>query len=98
MAILNTTDSSFISWKFTEEEELSASILSDLQVKRIQTELCNLAESKLNLKLNPTNINEFIQDEAFISGEIAMLRNLLDVSEAASNLTQELNSPIPEGN
>jgi plasmid maintenance system antidote protein VapI len=96
MATLDTTTNTFVSWNLEEQEELSGSILTDLQVKKIQTELCRIAESKLNLKVDPANINQFIQDESFISGQMAILRHLLDVSEAAIQLSQELNSK--EGN
>ena len=76
--------STFSKYFLTEEETLSASILTDIQVMNIKNKICDLAQSKLNLQPDPVSYNTFIAAEAELAGQLEALQWLLDESEAAT--------------
>lgn len=71
----------FNSYEFTEEELLSASILTPLQKCLIQSDIAQIAEQILNLKFDPLNPQAFAQDDAHQKGQLAAYRYLLLRSE-----------------
>lgn len=85
-------DSTFTKFDLSEEEVIVATNLPSLTLMFLQTMLANAAEKKINLTFDPTNPLVFAQQEAELTGEIGVLRTLLDTaadSASRSNLTQQ---------
>lgn len=75
--------SSFTQYEFGEKELYQAQVLSPIQKLHIQTILGEAAENRINLDFDPLNPTKYAQDEAFLKGQISVLRLLLELSEAA---------------
>lgn len=75
--------STYTKWNLSEEEVLSGAILSFSQKTLLQNDLANIAEQRLSLDLDPRNVTKFAQDEAFLKGQIAIMRLVLERSDAA---------------
>lgn len=73
----------FTAYQQTEEELLSAMSLSGEQKQFIQTQASRIAEERIALTPNPTNYAEFIQQEAYLKGQMEFARYLLDCSTDA---------------
>ena len=91
MAVLVTN--SFSSYEMTEEEVREGSILTITQVQLLQSDMATLSEEKLALIFTPSNLDEFIQQEAYLSGQITNIRCILDRS---LNAIEERSNPNPE--
>ena len=65
--------------KLTETEQLAGGVLTSLNLAVLQNLLADASESRLNLEFDPTNTVKFAQDEAFIQGQIKILRYLIDL-------------------
>lgn len=79
MATLKTN--TFTAYEFSDRELLSGSILSGEQKNVIQNELANIAEQRLNIDYDPEKPLAFVQQEAFLKGQISILRVMLLRSE-----------------
>lgn len=75
----------FTKHRLTLEETLAAVNYSDLQRKFLQTQLAEVAEAKLRLKVDPQNIESFIQQEAEYAGQITLLEYLLGMYDSMIN-------------
>ena len=82
MAHLNP-ESTFQSWVLSDKETIQGCVLTTLNTHIIQNQIALYAQERLNLELDMTNPNRFIQQEADLKGKIAALRYLLDLSESA---------------
>ena len=71
----------FTSFEFTDRELLSGSVLSGEQKNVIQNELAQIAEQRLAIDYDPAKPLEFVQQEAFLKGQISILRVMLLRSE-----------------
>lgn len=67
----------FATYKLTKRETLSGSILSHDQKAVLQNELASIAENKINLDYDPRNPIKFAQDEAFLKGQMSIIRVML---------------------
>jgi len=67
----------FTYYQLTDREVLAGSILTSDQKAVIQNELAQAADNKLNLDFDPLNPTKFAQDEAFLKGQMSILRVLL---------------------
>lgn len=83
MALLK--QNKFTSWTLTPEEEISGSILSPLQILVLQNKLSEVATQLLNLEYDPNNPQKFLQDEAFLTGQMQTIEWLIDLSEETKN-------------
>jgi hypothetical protein len=81
MATLDST--SLTRFTLTEEEELSGQILSLGNKQVIQNRLADCCEAKINLKFDASDINNFLQQEAELQGQIGILKLLLETSMQA---------------
>jgi len=79
-------DNEFASYALTEEEALQGSILTITQKQVIQNQLSSIAEQKINLIFDTDKPDSFIQEEAYLKGQLEMLRHLLDVSTASEEI------------
>ena len=78
MALLNLT-SSFLSYTLTPSEISEGSRFTTAQRAVIQNIIADTAEEKLTLKFDPLNPSIFVQREAELAGQLAILKYLLDL-------------------
>ena len=67
----------FTHYELTTKEILAGSILTTDQKAVLQNELATIAESRLNIDLDALNPTKFAQDEAFLKGQMSILRVML---------------------
>jgi|JI10StandDraft_1071094.scaffolds.fasta_scaffold3499394_1 hypothetical protein len=72
---------SFNRYELSEEETKAGSSFSLSQQAVIQNLLSTVSEEKLHLVLDPQNITAYAQQEAYLRGQLDMLRHLLDLSQ-----------------
>lgn len=65
----------------TEEESVTGHILTSLNLAVIQNLIADASESKINLEYDPSNPVKFAQDEAFIHGQLKILRYIQQMHE-----------------
>ena len=76
---------SFTTYELTEEETLQGAVLTHQQIQCIQNQIADLSEELINLEPS-ADINlqfKFLQQQAYTKGQIAALKYLLDLSDAA---------------
>lgn len=78
-------NNSFTRYKLTDEEIIRGQVLTTENAHVIQNLIADAAESKLNLKFDPTNSMAFVQEEAELQGQLGILRLLLDMSLQAQS-------------
>lgn len=84
MAQIKTT--SLTRWDLTEQEIINGTILSQEHKYVIQNLIADATEEKLNLTFDPANPMNFMQREAELTGQIGILKVLLDSSLEAEQL------------
>ena len=67
----------FTHYDLTTREILAGSILSSDQQAVLQNELAMIAEQRTNLDYDATNPVKFAQDEAFLKGQMSIIRVML---------------------
>lgn len=85
-----SNESSFTKYTLTQGEDLAGACLSTFQRMRLQNSLCTIAEAKMALIPDPNNYAAFIQQEAFYSGQIALINLIFQDSDFA---VHEMNNP-----
>jgi hypothetical protein len=78
--------SSFQRIKLSEKDEISGTILSAMHTGVIQNHICDIAEQKLNLVFDPDKMIDFAQQNAYLQGQLDILKLLLDSSDASQAL------------
>jgi len=73
----------FTRYNLSEEEQLAGQQLTISNIQVIQNHICTLAEEKTTLKFDVLNQMAYVQREAELQGQIAILQMLL---EQASNI------------
>lgn len=79
----------FSSFELTESEQLAGTILTYEQKLVLQNQLAMISAEKLALVANPHSYAEFIQQEAYRAGQIAMIQYILDCSIASETQAAE---------
>lgn len=72
---------SFTRWILTDEEEKQGSILTIGQIQVLQNQLADIAEEKIALEIDPSQFDSYLQREAGLAGQMAIIKHLLDQSE-----------------
>ena len=67
----------FTHWKLSDQELISGGILTTNQKQVLQNELAMVAENITNLDYDPLNPTRFAQDQAFLKGQMSILRVML---------------------
>ena len=81
---------SFSRYRLTPEEEVTGTLLSAEQTYVIQNKLVEISEQILALDYQASSPSDFLQNEAFLKGQLAFARFLLESSETIrANLNQE---------
>jgi hypothetical protein len=88
MATMKT--SSFTFWELTEEEEAEGRKFTETQTHVLQNQLAICAEEKLALEYDTNNLMEFVVQDAFKQGQIALLRYLLDCNITQREIEKEV--------
>jgi hypothetical protein len=78
MATLLNND--FTSYTLTSQEEETGHILSFHQKCILQNRLYDIVSSKLLIEVDTNNIVKFTQDEAYLRGQMEIIKWLLDCS------------------
>ncbi len=65
-------------WDLSEEELRQAATLNPYTIMWIQTLIGEAAERKISIPVDPTNIQAFVAEEAYIRGQIDALSILLN--------------------
>lgn len=73
----------FSSFELSQQEQLAGTILTYEQKLVLQNQLAMISAEKLALTANPHSYTEFIQQEAYKAGQIAMIQYILDCSLAS---------------
>ena len=73
----------FTAFELTAEEYNQATQFTDLQRAYLQTELANKAQLRLALVFDPLAAHEFVQNEAYLKGQMELLEQLLAFKESA---------------
>lgn len=85
------TGNPFQSYELTPKEYHEATLFTDVQRAYLQNELAEKATSRLALRLDPTELHTFIQQEAYLIGQIELLQQLLaPPSQPAAQPTEQL--------
>lgn len=69
--------SKFMKFQLTPEEETAAKVFAPLNLMWLQNLRSEWAEKKLNVKVDPEDIKDFVQQEAYIQGKLELLNELL---------------------
>ncbi len=72
---------SFNRYQLSEEEQRAGAAFSLSNQAVIQNLIATCAEEKLHLTLDTKDINGYAQQEAYLRGQIDILRHLLDLSQ-----------------
>lgn len=67
----------FGEYELTRQESLSGGILSSDQKALLQNELAMIANNRINLDFTPGDPTKFAQDEAFLKGQMSIIRVML---------------------
>jgi len=79
---------SFTSFDLTEDELKEGQKLTALQKQVIQNSRASIAEGILALKMDPSNQLEFVQNEAYLKGQLESYMHILICSESAEDITE----------
>lgn len=86
------SDSRYLSYELTEIELLTGAILTVNQLAVVQNKLSIAAEELLNIKVDPSNILTFVQQQAYLQSKVDTLQQMIDDSkEAVATLDVERN-------
>jgi hypothetical protein len=83
--VINT----FTSYQQTDSELIRAMTLSPEQQQFLQTQIAKIAEERIALTPDPVNYAAFIQQEAYLKGQIDFVKYLLDCHTDAINKIKE---------
>jgi hypothetical protein len=86
-------DNVFTSYELTDDEALHGSIYTTTQLNVLQSKLSEVATDKLNLEFDTSSPQIFIQQEAYLKGQLELIQYLIDSSNVSA---EELQSPTQE--
>lgn len=81
--------STFTRYEQTESEVLAATNFSPEAKQFIQNQIVNASENRLALTADPNNYAAFIQQEAYLKGQVDAFKYLLDCSENAEQTLRD---------
>jgi len=84
----NIKPNTFTTYELTPEEDITGSILSELQQYKLQNERAAVADSLVRLTFDPSNVSKYLQEEAELQGKLNMLDYIFALHEYA---VQQLN-------
>ena len=69
----------FSEYSFTEDEEQAACCFTSLQRQNIQNHISRISQEKIAHEPDPNEFDKFIQKEAYLRGQIDILKHLLEI-------------------
>jgi hypothetical protein len=81
MLDLPVETNSFTKYKLSDESVMQATQFSAVQQALMQNIIADNAELKIGLKFNPLEPHDFLQQEAYLTGQIDAIRYLLSLSQ-----------------
>lgn len=94
MAIFRAT--SFTSYSLTNKEELAGQILTIDQKNYIQNQRAQIAEQILAQVFTPDKPLEFVQQDAFLKGQLSVYTTLIDASDQCERELVDLSRNFSE--
>lgn len=85
MGSIDTVNSPYIRYSLTSDEKIQGCVLSFLQLQILNNEKASVAEQLLSLAVDdslPLGCS-FIKNHAYLNGQLALLTNLIERSQAA---------------
>lgn len=82
-------DCSLTRFIMDEKSQKAALMLTAATRALLQNTKADLSEQLINLNIDPSNVSEFIQNEAFLRGQLAMVDYLLSSSDPQQQQTKE---------
>ena len=82
-------NSTFTRFKLTPEEQVNGQTLTQNNLYVLQNLICDIAEEKLSLKLDPLNPLVFTQREAELQGQLGILKMLVEISQSSTLQTHQ---------
>lgn len=79
----NIVINTFTQFNLNEHEQLSGTLMSNEQKMFVQTKIAEIAEQRLALTPDPNSYASFIQQEAYLKGQMDFAKFLLDSSIAS---------------
>jgi hypothetical protein len=83
--------STFTQYQLTPEEQQSAQTLTTLNLQHMQNLICDAAEKRIAMTLDPNNPVAYAQEAAELQGQIGILKYLVELSQL-SNPSLVINS------
>lgn len=80
----------FTRYELSEREVLDASVLNPLLIQHLQSQKAAIAEQLLDIIFVPGKELEFVQNQAFLQGQLSIYRHLLESSLEAYSALVEL--------
>lgn len=75
----------FTKYSLTPEELLTGQKLSNLQIAVLKNKEAEIAECILNLEFDTADHLKFVQNDAYLKGQLSLIKFLLDSNEAVVN-------------
>ena len=76
--------STFTQYHLTQEEQQSAQTLTTLNLQYLQNLICDAAEKRIAMTLDPLNPVAYAQEAAELQGQIGILKYLVELSQIAN--------------
>ena len=76
--------STFTQYSLTPEEQQSAQTLTTLNLQHLQNLICDAAEKRIAMTLDPNNPVAYAQEAAELQGQIGILKYLVELSNVAN--------------
>lgn len=89
----NITVGTFTHWNLSTQEVLQGSVLNQSQKQLLQNELATIGEQIVNLEYNPDRPLEFVQNDAHLKGQMAVIRYMLMRSDESEQQLKNLANP-----
>lgn len=86
------TPNMFQTYTHTEQEALSCSIFTQTNLEYLHNLRTAIAAQKLNVTYDPAKPMEFVQEEAFLKGQLDILTYIIDSSAEGTNNLHSLAS------
>jgi hypothetical protein len=76
----------FLTHQLSTQEATQGEALNPIQHRSIQNLIAQIAEQKLRLPFDPATPYAYVQQEAFLQGQIEILEHLLERSDVSNNV------------
>lgn len=74
----------FTTYALSADELKAGQILTSLNVSVLQNQRAQIAEEKLALKFTPNDVQSYLQQEAYLSGQLDLINYILAAHEESS--------------